>query len=294
MREPSSPLRSLWLYSLWSCSFLAALGFSLGLTPALRGAGVGLGTWIDRADAAAAILSQIIAVTGSVLLVGLIVESARQAGRRPASGLIAVLTMVQGLVLLVAVEGPVQESLANFNVIALLLAGALVIVTRLAARPESAVFPTLAWTALAARFGLSFGENSPHVAAWLGGASLLSGAIALGMVLYDAWPRTKAPLRPVSVAAISSGPDTLSRIFSGPLDPSLLVAAESVPGVAVGLACSVPVAFWLGLDAYRRGTSPGRALLLASSVTPISPLTLAGASIGFLLMSLEPIKQKIR
>jgi|GEM_PF-6044965 len=281
-------------YTLWTLGYLSSLFVALGFTPALRGAGMGLGSWIERADQVSAILTQLTALAASIFLVELIVTSVQKAGERPVSLLLAAFSTVQGIVLLFAVQGTVQGSLAQLNVLSLLGSGLLVTLTRLWQRPRSAIFPGLICLALSTRFYLSLGEDAPRLGPQLALFASLSALGALALALYEAFPRASSAVSTVHVAAITSAPDTLSRVMLGPLDPVILQASESLPGLDFGLGCLVPLAFPLAVDAYRRGKSPAYALLLAASVAPLSPLVLVASSIGFLLMGLERAPQKIR
>jgi hypothetical protein len=289
---------------LWLSAFIVGLVLSQGVAPQLRGAAVGLERWIDATDLVAASITQIVGVTGSLLIVRLLVEALRDVPRRPSSALVAALGFLPGFVVLLAAEGAVFGPLQNVSGLSVVALGTLVALTRLFAAPRAAILPTLAVVSYACRLLLTFESpdlRSPRHIVWLGAiATLLTLAFVLGLAL-----RPKAPtvrIRPRETATrMAPGPAFINGsvwlgyahfLITAVVDPTWTALFSTYPFAAGALAIALPLSaylIWFPTPAYKR---TGTVLLLLPCVLPLSPLSLAAATLGFLLMHLTETPSK--
>jgi hypothetical protein len=279
-------------YRIWISALILGLLFSQVVAPELRGAAVGLEVWIDRADFVSAWLTQVLGVSGSILIVRLLVDALRDTGRRPSSGLVASLGFMPALVMVMAAEGPVFEPLLRLNLLSALLLGALVTLARTFVAPKSALLPTAAVISLASRLLLS-SEGEPHL-----GATILSylGITATAFVMgFAAWQAFRRPALGRSTERTSSRGRSYGIAFLGALhvsltdivDPNWSNLVPRGPTLQTLLACVPLLALYLTWSRKRAREGYIEAALLISCVAPVSPLTTAVATLCFLLMHLD-------
>jgi hypothetical protein len=286
---------------IWLSALILGLILSQGVAPLLRGAAVGLERWIDTTDFVAAWVTQVVGVVGSLLILRLLVDALRDVPRRRSSALVAAFGFLPGFVVLVAAEGPVFGPLQHLSAVSVVALGALVTLARLFADPRAAIVPFLAVVSCGCRLLLASEtalSKGAVLVAWLGAlATLLTLLFALALAITprarkgpspDRKTRNVAQLGVLSGTGFSFAHLSITKL----VDPAWAALFARGPTMVGVFALALPLSaylIWFPTVAYK---NPSTSLLLLASVCPLSPLGLAAATLGFLLMHLTQFPRK--
>jgi hypothetical protein len=286
------------VYRVWLTGFIGALLLAQGVAPELRGAGVGLESWIDRMDFASAWLTQMVGVTGALLIVGLLMDALRDSPRRPASGLFASLGLLPTIVTLVAAEGPVLEPLVELSLVSTVVLGGLVSLGRALVSPRAAIVPTAAVVSLGCRLILSFDSDGGAGSVALGILGISASALVFCLLAWKVLLPTLSKAVPTAISSRSAPASKSIHIGAIPFSLTHVIDPTWVSLVPHGIAtltlfgAALPLAMYLVWTSKRAHDGFTEGAMLVACVAPVSPLTTAALVLCFLLMHLGEWRPK--